>query len=252
MLPVLTPETFAELLPTLPMPVPWPPAVRGWALVVDADRTLAPVDTGRQVGEVFTVNQSIRATFEALGYVAEAFRRVSEIWSEVPADRYLAEIERVADETAIYPGWLELLAACTPQIPVLVASAGIPQVWRRILARHGFPRVPVIGGCHPALDRYVVCPLVKEALVRWLQARGLRVVVAGDSAIDEPMLRASDLPLLVADHRGSPALRHRLAGDPRVRHLKLDERTFVGLASIEPGALRALLTTDTQEPRIGC
>ena len=105
---------------------------------------LAPVDTGRQIGEVFALNEAIRATFEALGYATAAFVRVSEIWSEVPADRYAAQIEQVAAEVAIYAGWQALFAACVPRIPVLVVSAGIPRVWRQILDRHGFPEVPVI------------------------------------------------------------------------------------------------------------
>lgn len=230
----------------------WDPRTGGWALVVDADQTLAPVDTGRRIGEAFALNEAIRATFEALGYATAAFLRVSEIWSEVPVDRYVAEIERVAAQVAIYAGWQALLTACVPRIPVLVVSAGIPRVWRRILDRHGFPDVPVIGGCHTAFDEYVVCPQVKESLVLHLQASGLRVAAAGDSAIDEPMLRAADLPLLVADPKGSPALRRGLQGDPRVRHLQLDERTFPEFVTLSHEALGQLLLADPPGSRVLC
>lgn len=246
----LTPESLAARIPA--WTERWNARSGGWALVVDADRTLAPVDTGRQIGEVFALNEAIRATFEALGYATAAFVRVSEIWSEVPADRYAAQIEQVAAEVAIYAGWQALFAACVPRIPVLVVSAGIPRVWRQILDRHGFPEVPVIGGCHSAFDEYVVCPRVKESLVLHLQASGLRVAAAGDSAIDGPMLRAADLPLLVADHKGSAALRRELAGDPRVRHLQLDERTFPEFETLGHEALRQLLLADPGGSRAPC
>jgi len=230
----------------------WGLRAGSWALVIDADRTLAPVDTGRQIGEAFALNEAIRATFEAHGYATAAFLRVSEIWSDVPVDRYVAEIERVAAEVEVYAGWQVLLARCVPRMPVLVVSAGIPRVWRQVLDRHGFPEVPVIGGCHTAFDEYVVCPGVKESLVLHLQASGLRVAAAGDSAIDELMLRAADLPLLVADHKGSPALRRGLAGDSRVRHLQLDERTFPDFVTLGHEALAQLLLADPPESGKPC
>jgi len=85
-----------------------------------------------------------------------------------------------------------------------------------------------------------------------LQASGLRVAAAGDSAIDELMLRAADLPLLVADHKGSPALRRELAGDPRVRHLQLDERTFSDFVPLGHEALAQLLLADSRESGVVC
>jgi phosphoserine phosphatase len=240
MLQYLTSDLLAASLPALVER--WRPGARRWALVVDADRTLAPDDTGRRVGEAFAINEPIRAVFEALGYVEEAFRRVSGIWSEVPPDRYLVEIERVAVETRIYGGWTDLFSVCLARIPIFVVSVGIPLVWRRILASHGFPEIPVIGGCHVAFDRHFICPRVKEALVLQLQQLGFQVAAAGDSLIDEPMLRAADLPLFVPDPKGSAALRQSLADDPRVYHLKLDERTFSGLRVMAPQALSRLLT----------
>jgi len=250
MLRALTRESLAARMPA--WTERWGSRSGGWALVVDADRTLAPVDTGRRIGAAFALNEAIRTTFEALGYVTAAFLRVSEIWSDIPVDRYVAEIERVAAEVEIYAGWQELLAVCVPRMPVLVVSAGIPRVWRQILDRHGFPEVPVIGGCHTAFDEYVVCPRGKESLVLHLQASGLRVAAAGDSAIDELMLRAADLPLLVADHNGSPALRRELAGDPRVRHLQLDERTFSDFVMLGHEALAQLLLADPPESGVPC
>lgn len=81
MLQYLTSDLLAASLPAL---------VERWRpgapldIGADADRTLAPDDTGRRVGEAFAINEPIRAVFEALEYVEEAFRRVSGIGPEVP------------------------------------------------------------------------------------------------------------------------------------------------------------------------
>ena len=71
----------------------------GLGLVVDADRTLAPEDTGRLVGATFGLNERIRHIFEILGYNEEAFARVSELWGEVDALAYLRAVESTAAGT---------------------------------------------------------------------------------------------------------------------------------------------------------
>ena len=203
-------------------------------LVIDADRTLAPQDTGRLVGRATGVDTAIRAIFEARGYVEEAFSLVAEVWSGLRADHYLAQVREVAGAVTIYAAWRTILSAARGRVPVVVVTAGIPQAWRAILDRLGHTEVPVVGGCHRDLDAYVVCPETKARLVGVLQDAGWRVVAAGDSPIDLPMLRRADVPLFVPDHNGSPALRAELHRVPGVRHLLVDERRFDGLATWRP------------------
>ncbi len=206
------------------------------ALVLDADRTLAPVDTGRQVGSLLGLNARIRAMFENTGYTTEAFARHAEIWSAVPTQTYLEAVEEIARHVRVYEAWLRVLAGA-PGVPTVVVTAGIPQLWRRVLERYGFPNVPVLGGLHAALDSGYVTPQCKAWVVRTLQRSGHLVVAAGDSEIDLEMLIAADLSLFVADGKGSPRLFARLPEVVGVHHFITDSRRFPPLPSISSGEL---------------
>lgn len=214
---------------------------RAPALVVDADRTLSPDDSGRMVGEAFGLNRRIRAVFEGAGYNKDAFARVAEIWSEVPVSDYGAELTKVATQVHMREVWKPILKAALGRVPVVIVSSGIPQVWKSLLALAGFPGLVVIGGCHPQVDRYLVAPETKASVVQLLQRRGWPVLAAGDSPIDLPMLEAADHPVFVPDLKGSPALREALGSDPRVRHFIVDHQRFNGMRTWDVGDILNLL-----------
>lgn len=227
--PALSRPSAAQLRPLLGAAASGPGAGTGVCLVIDADRTLAPEDSGRLIGQALGLNESIRAIFEEHGYTEPAFARVAEQWSRVPAARYRDEIERVSARITIHAAWTRIVTGLDRAVPIFVVTAGTPQVWRLALARAGFGDLPVIGGCHAALDSYFVCPEVKSDLVAILQCCGWQVVAAGDSLIDLPMLQRADWPLFVPDSKGSPALREQLFSVPNMRHLTIDDRRFDGL-----------------------
>jgi phosphoserine phosphatase len=212
----------------------------GWAFVLDADRTLGPVDTGREVGTEFDINQRIRKMFEEHGYTPMAFREHARIWSEVEPRAYLEAAERVAERVELHPIWHDLLGRFDGR-PVFVVTAGIPQVWRAVLRRLNLDNVPVLGGLHSRLDQYFVTPSCKKWVVRQLRAAGHRVVAAGDSEIDLPMLAESDLPLWVPDRKGSPRLRPQLATLDRVWQVAVDERRFPPVPTLDADGLMSLL-----------
>jgi|JI9StandDraft_1071089.scaffolds.fasta_scaffold24927_2 hypothetical protein len=202
----------------------------GTCLVVDADRTLSTEDTGLLIGRTLGVEKSIRLTFERLGYQDEAFTAVSGIWSAVRKEPYASAFENVADSIQLRSCWIEILNIVAHLIPVLVVTAGIPQVWRRALSNAGHHRIPVFGGCHWELDSYVISAQSKGDIVNALKNLGWKVIAAGDSRVDLPMLVAADVALFVPDLKGSPALRGELARVPTVRHLLVDEQRFDDLA----------------------
>ena len=216
-------------------------AAPGWAFVLDADRTLGPVDTGRAVGTVFDLNQRIRSMFEQRGYNSLAFQEHARIWSEVEPGAYLNAVERAAESVELHPIWLDLLERVADR-PVFVVTAGIPQVWRAVLRRLKLDNVPVLGGLHSHLDQYFVTPSCKAWVVRRLRAAGHRVVAAGDSEIDLPMLGESDLPLWVPDSKGSPRLRPHLAVLDGVLQVAVDERRFPPLPAVDADGLMLLLS----------
>jgi phosphoserine phosphatase len=207
----------------------WGASPEGACLVIDADRTLAPQDTGRLVGARLGLDQVIRRLFETNGYSEHAFALVAEVWAGVPIERYLSEVRQVALEVAVYPAWQDILGPAEVRSRVVVVSSGIPQVWRLVLEHLDWPDIPIVGGCNANLDDFLVCPETKEEVVALLQEAGWKVIAAGDSSIDLPMLKRADIPLFVADSKGSPALREKLHQIPKVRHLILDERRFDGL-----------------------
>ncbi len=194
-------------------------------LVVDADRTLSHSDTGRLVGRTLGVDEQIRRIFEEFGYEELSFSLVAATWGGLGADEYLRVVGAVAEAVVPHAAWLDTLAAVAGRCPVVVVTAGIPQAWRLVLDRHGHGHVPVVGGCHPALDSYLVCPETKADIVRIFKAAGWTVAAAGDSPIDLQMLKACDFPLFVPDHKGSPGLSARLHEVPNIRRFVLNDDT---------------------------
>lgn len=213
----------------------------GVCLVVDADRTLCVEDTGRVVGEAFGLNQPIREVFEQLSYADAAFKKVSRLWSGVQVGAYVSELERVADRVRLRSCWKQIFDTLGDQVPILVVTAGIPQLWRRLLANEGYPLLPVLGGCHQRLDSYSISARSKQAVVTSLKAGGWKVIAAGDSCIDLPMLMAADLALFVPDQKGSPALRSKISALPTVRHLLVDDQRFAGLTTCTAAQVAALI-----------
>lgn len=201
----------------------------GACLVIDADRTLGPEDTGRLVGHALGVNDTIRRIFEGCGYVDKAFIEASSVWSGLQIEEYQRELERVAANIHIRPEWLGILEVIAGQVPIFVVTAGIPQVWRLALARAGYGKIPVFGGCHRKIDDYLISARAKADVVFSLKEQGWVVVAAGDSCIDLLMLDAADIALFVPDQKGSSALRAELNTVRSVRHLIVDEQRFEGL-----------------------
>lgn len=210
----------------------------GWALVLDADRTLAEIDTGRAVGKRFELNERVREMFAAQGYEPAAFEEHARVWSGVPGGDYERAIQDVAAEIRLHDLWLEVLPKSRG--PALVVTAGIPQVWRTVLGRLALNQ-PVFGGLHASFDSYFVTPACKAWVVQSLQARGYSVLAAGDSEIDIPMLQAADLPLWVPDAKGSPRLRARLGEIPGIRQVGVDDRRFAGLEAVHARDILMLL-----------
>ena len=236
-------RSLREHAPALPN---HPPSC--WVLVLDADRTLAPIDTGREIGRDFDVNGRIRALFESEGYATSSFRQHAAVWTAIPTEPFLVACQRVAAQIQLHDTWRQLLHRDLG-IPTVVVTAGIPQVWRQVLSQEGFGHVPVFGGVHQELDPHFVSPDCKAWLVRKLQSAGRRVVAAGDSEIDLPMLKAADVPLWVPGPKGSPRLRARLHEVPNIQQVLIDERRFPPLPTINTRTLKALLQGDPHGPR---
>ncbi|KAI3324908.1 uracil phosphoribosyltransferase-domain-containing protein [Xylariaceae sp. AK1471] len=175
-------------------------------LVLDADRTLAPEDTG----ELFWTT-SARAENDAhklksllggpLGYSYTAFRQCVLLYEETADDaEFDAVCTAVASAINIHPEFLSLLRLVTEQdhVGAIVVTCGLRRVWEKILDTEGLSgTVKVIGGGRIA-DGFVVTAAVKASIVSRLRdVHHLYVVAFGDSPLDLPMLNAADQAIVV-------------------------------------------------------
>ncbi|KAF2871512.1 uracil phosphoribosyltransferase-domain-containing protein [Massariosphaeria phaeospora] len=177
-------------------------------LVLDADRTLAPQDTGELFWKAAKPRSDrnsdpLKTLFKAKGYSYSSFRQATLLYEEV-ADEFDAICDEVAVKVTMYPEFLSLLkrAESHEHIGAVVVTCGVRHVWEKVLQRAGLANIKVIGAGRIA-DGYVVTGTVKAALVERLQKRSLRVIAFGDSPLDIDMLKKADQAIVVVGDEGT-------------------------------------------------
>ncbi|KAH8722702.1 uracil phosphoribosyltransferase-domain-containing protein [Phaeosphaeriaceae sp. PMI808] len=161
-------------------------------LVLDADKTLAAVDTGKMFWKRVSESEEgpLKALFGGpLGYSYTAFRQAD-----------------VAAEVTMHAGFVSLLHLATKQehVGAMVITCGLRRVWEKVLEREGLSTaVSVLGGGRIA-DGFVVTAAVEAALVARLQdAHDLYVWAFGDSPLDLEMLGKADQAVVVSGEEKS-------------------------------------------------
>ncbi|KAL5867611.1 hypothetical protein ACKVWM_011589 [Pyricularia oryzae] len=123
-------------------------------LVFDADRTLAPQDSGTAM--VFG---------GPLSYTHRAFRQVSVLLESFECfnETYDSICDAVANKIIVYPEITNILsrAARNPRVIPVVVTNGVCQVWEMVLQRIGLQEIPMFGGGR-VRDQYVVTPKPKQ------------------------------------------------------------------------------------------
>lgn len=203
-------------------------------LVLDADRTLAAVDTGmlfweRVSSPHLVENYSpLKMLFSSpLGYSYAAFRQATLLYEEAASDeRFESICLEVATVVQMYPEFVSLLQTVTKEkhIGAVIVTCGLRRVWERVLEKEGLgDKIKVIGGGRVA-DGYVVTATVKAALVARLQDTYRAYVWAfGDSPLDLEMLSKADQAIVVV-------------GDEKTRSKTMEMNLF---NLIRDGSLRA-------------
>jgi uracil phosphoribosyltransferase/phosphoserine phosphatase/adenylate kinase len=200
-------------------------------LVLDADRTLAAVDTGvlfwkRVPGSRWPREEGspLNNVFDSnLGYSYSAFRQATLLYEETADDQEFDEIcQDVASEVTMYPEFLSLLQLVAGQehVAAVIITSGLSRVWNKVLTRLGLSKtVKVIGGGR-IVDGFVVTAAVKAALVTRLRdVHQVYVWAFGDSPLDLKMLGEADQAIVVVgeEHTRSktmdPALRDAIDND---------------------------------------
>lgn len=171
-------------------------------LVFDADKTLAPQDTGALFWECFKdctdfAQDPLKKIFQDGQYSYAQFRQAMLYYEEV-ADMFDEVCEKVAGKVKLYPGMVELLtrAAKESRAHTLVVTCGRAEIWKQVLDRYGLSHVKVIGSGRFEYD-YVVTGAIKGEIVDKIHEMKLRVIAFGDSPLDIDMLKRADRALVV-------------------------------------------------------
>ncbi|KAK0668791.1 uracil phosphoribosyltransferase-domain-containing protein [Cercophora samala] len=187
----------------------------GTMLVLDADKTLAPQDTGKLFWEAMmkkdlldpalleeNCKDPLATLFSSqLGYSYTAFRQATLLYEQYSNEQVFDEVCRnIASLVKMHPAMVSLLQTTEQKkgVSAVVATCGLRRVWEMVLANHGLMgTVKVIGGGRIS-DGFVVTAQVKASLVERLQKTyGLYVWAFGDSPLDIPMLQAADEAIVV-------------------------------------------------------
>ncbi|KAJ3579822.1 hypothetical protein NPX13_g746 [Xylaria arbuscula] len=179
-------------------------------LVFDADKTLAPEDTGELFwatgprGERHT-NPLRDLLSGPLGYSYIAFRQAALLYEEnAEKGDFDALCTMVASAVHVHPEFLALLRLVIERdgVGALVVTCGLRAVWEKVLEAEGLSnKVKVIGGGRIA-DGLVVTAAVKAHIITRLRGtHNMHVVAFGDSPLDLPMLRAADQAIVVVGEK---------------------------------------------------
>ncbi|RDL36241.1 uncharacterized protein BP5553_06853 [Venustampulla echinocandica] len=203
-------------------------------LVMDADRTLAPMDTGMLFWQKVSSSQPaekdcpLKTLFSSsLGYSYTAFRQATLLYEEIADDEVFDFIcQEVASAVIMYPEFVAMLKLVMKEnhVGAVIISCGLRRVWEKVLEREGLSKaIKVIGGGRVA-DGFIVTAGVKAALVARLQnLHQVYVWAFGDSPLDLEMLSKADQAIVVV-------------GDEKTRSRTMDLDLF---NVIRDGGLRA-------------
>ena len=169
------------------------------ALVLDADKTLSPADSGQLFWEyversetALTKMDYLKKIFSGpLGYTSAAFLQVALLYEElVDQDTLDIACADVATQISLYPdiAALPLRTQSNEKTIAIVVTCGLRLVWEKVLERYRLLDTTKIIGSGPLTGTQVITGQVKARLVARLQKHHhLRVVAIGDSILDLDM-----------------------------------------------------------------
>jgi len=169
-------------------------------LLVDADKTLAPLDSGHLFWNRSRDDEDpLEHLFCSLGYSYHSFRQAMLLYKGLEETTFNRRCAEVAEKIEIHSEFLQLLhlGARDQTLGIMVVTCGLKDVWSAVLQRDGLcGTIPVIGSGRLD-DQVVVTPTEKRELVARLQKKGFHVWAFGDSPLDLPMLQQADEAIVV-------------------------------------------------------
>ena len=171
----------------------------------DADNTLGPYDASQIILKAIGngLYKRMKDNFKR-GYSHYSFLMHRHIHQRA-GERFDLHVEYLGNNIIkLYPGVVECLKEALAKGPVVVLTAGIPEVWRIALCVHGLPVADntldgiVVLGLVDGENGLVMDEQGKETYAKAAKEKGYYVVAVGDSQIDTGMLRAADSAFIVS------------------------------------------------------
>jgi len=169
----------------------------------DADGTLSPVDVSEEFMKLVDnmpkdgpAHSAMHRNFKERGRSFASYLYHEIYHRDFSKGRFTAICKAVADDVVLFPGVRECLLRALKIGRVAILTAGIPDIWKIVLAREGIEGVDIFGLVDKDA-RYVMDEQGKECFAQEVQRKARRLVASGDSVIDLGMMRAADVAFMV-------------------------------------------------------
>lgn len=169
----------------------------------DADGTLSPVDVSEEfmkhaddMKKGGPAHSAMHRNFKQRGrsYASYLYHEICH--RDFSKGRFTALCQAVAAEVELFPGVRECLLGALKAGRVAILTAGIPDIWKIVLAREGIVGVDIFGLVDKEA-RYVMDEQGKECFAKEVRRKARRLVASGDSVIDLGMMRAADVAFMI-------------------------------------------------------
>ena len=169
----------------------------------DADGTLSPVDVSeefmKRADDMLKdgpAHSAMHRNFKERGRSFASYLYHEIYHRDFSKGKFTTICKAVAADVELFPGVRECLLGALKVGRVAILTAGIPDIWKIVLAREGIGGVDIFGLVDKEA-RYVMDEQGKECFAQEVRRKARRLVASGDSVIDLGMMRAADVAFMV-------------------------------------------------------
>jgi phosphoserine phosphatase len=169
----------------------------------DADGTLSPVDVSEEFMKLVNnmpkdgpAHSAMHRNFKERGRSFASYLYHEIYHRDFSKGRFTAICKAVAAEVKLFTGVEECLLEALKVGRVAILTAGIPDIWKSVLAREGIEGVDIFGLVDKDA-RYVMDEQGKECFAQEVRRKAKRLIASGDSVGDLGMMRTADVAFMV-------------------------------------------------------